>query len=134
MIGLVLIIILFGIRFYLYTQKFFINIEKVGEVYSEKSLTGGYWFLVHNKDDYKFIENNITIPDIDYKSNNLIISNGREIVKIEYKRKNTFPYKKSHFVNVTFGKELHSHTWFIYKIHKIDIYYDERSEEVLIEH
>jgi len=129
----ILVLVIIGVAYYINAKNYTINITKVGQAYSEKELVGGWWFTVISNSDKRIKEYNIKLPDINFNTNNLVISDGREIKKMFFMKKSAFPFTKSHFANVLFGSELHSHTWFIYKIDKIDIYRDERSGEVKIE-
>jgi hypothetical protein len=119
--------ILFIIQ-YLYISQYKIEpikLSKVSQVTADTKLTGTWWFMVKDKDDAKIAEYGIKLPKVEFDKNNLIISGGREIKKIEYKSQLSFPFFKSHFAKVTLSRQAHPYTWFIYKIHKIDVYHDE---------
>jgi hypothetical protein len=131
---IIIAFIFLGITFYLNANRSLdIKIENLCEVKSENPLTGGWWFTVSENDDPRLTEYGIILPEVDFNSYNLIISDGREIKDIKFIRDKSFPFKKTHFVDVLFGKQLHPYTWFIYKLNKISIYHDERSGEVRIE-
>ncbi|WP_202710325.1 hypothetical protein [Sporosalibacterium faouarense] len=75
--------------------------------------------------DYK-----ITFPDNDFNKNYLIITGGREMKKLTYKRLSKFylPYKENFYVGKAVLKgEIYPHTIFVYKIDKLLIKYDDIS-------
>ncbi|WP_139996492.1 hypothetical protein [Paenibacillus paridis] len=120
------VIALAGLLAYLHvTNNGKILLEEVMAMESTENLSGDWWFSVSNKDSNNLTDHGIVINNFDYENNNLMISNGRKIEKMTFVRSKEFPYNRTHFVKTVLGNELH-HTWFVYKIKKMDVYVDER--------
>lgn len=105
----------------------YVKLEKIGEIKIEKDFSGDYWHMVdENRIDYlKFY--NLSPLDSDLASYNIVISEGREILEMRYKREKTFPFRQTNYTKTVLGNVLHKNKIFIYKVDKNDkVYIDER--------
>lgn len=96
-----------------------LNIEEVCVVKSEYPLKGGWWFSVSDTNDKRLETYDIILPELDFKSYNYILSSGRKIISAKFMRDNSFPFRKTHFLDVILGKELYPDRWLVYRIDKI---------------
>lgn len=124
---LVLFFVIIGIYVFTHLKKnATISLVEVARISSAIELSGDWWFIVRDADDTKLVEYSIPIDGIDFSKHNLVISNGRKIDRMSFVRSHNFPYRLTHFAEVTFGKEQQDHTWIVYKLSKMDVYMDER--------
>lgn len=126
LISIVFTMIFIGLGYRIFAKDNEIVITKIAEVNSNSKLEGGWWFQVCDSKNKYLSQYGISIPKTDFNKNYLIISNGREIIKMKRIKKGTFPFKETHFAEAIFGKELHSDTWFIYSMPSYRIFADER--------
>lgn len=122
--GVIVIMVVLSI---LKDSSLYVRLEKIDEVQVEKVLDGNYWHMVdENRIDYLQLFNLNTL-NYDLTAYNIVISDGREIVKMKYKRERAFPFKVTNYTKTVLGKEFHPNTLFIYKIDKNDkVYLDEQ--------
>ncbi len=116
--------------FYDYVKKNYIDLTLISEVQTDEELPGTWWGFVFNAEGNSLVEHyNLVLPATDYNENILIVSGGRKLDSLWY-RKYSKLLTKSHHNNpylgsVKLNKSLHSHTIYIYKIKKINILDDE---------
>lgn len=121
------VIVIMAILIKLWTEGSYVKLEKIKEVQVDKTFKGDYWHMVdENRKDYLKLYN-LNPLDFDLTSYNIVISEGREILKMKYKRERTFPFKQTKYIKTVLGNELFKNKIFIYKIDKEDkVYIDER--------
>jgi|GEM_PF-5467616 len=104
-----------------------VKLEKIKEIEMDKTFNGDYWHMVdENRIEYLKLYN-LSQDDFDLTSYNIVISEGREIIKMRYKREKTFPFRLTKYTKTVLGSELHSNKIFIYKVDKKNkVYLDER--------
>lgn len=104
-----------------------VKLEKIKEIQMEKTFSGDYWHMVdENRVDYLKLYN-INPQDFDLTAYNIVISEGREIKEMKYKRDKIFPFKQTKYTKTVLDKELHQNKIFIYKVDKKNkVYLDER--------
>ena len=105
----------------------YVKLEKVKELKVDRTLEGDYWHMVdENRIEY-LVRFNLSSLDFDLTSYNIVISEGREILEMKYKRERAFPFKHTRYTKTVLSNELHQNTIFIYKLDKNDrVYLDER--------
>jgi len=89
-------------------------------------MLGDWWYFVSEPTDEILEQIGISDDGFDFSDYNFIVSNGREIKELYFVRSDNFLFGKTHFAEAVFRKELHSHTWFVYKINKIEVYADQK--------
>ncbi|WP_268625851.1 hypothetical protein [Paenibacillus alvei] len=121
-LAILLIVILY---FYVEGERS-IALEEVMQINAVDELSGDWWYFVSESTDEILGRIGINVDGFDFRNNNLIVSNGREIKELYFVRSENLPFRKTHFAEAIFKEELHSHTWFVYKIKKIEVYSDQR--------
>lgn len=124
-IGVGIVIMLVLVK--LWNSSLSVKLIKTGELQVEKTFKGDYWHMVdENRIDYLKLYN-INPLDFDLTAYNIVISEGREIVEMKYKREKTFPFRKTKYTKTVLGSEFYQNKIFIYKVDKKDkVYLDER--------
>lgn len=100
-----------------------LKLTEILSLNTEKELPGTWWTMLSD-DKHPYIkEYALKLPDVDYSTNNLIISAGREIKQMTYTKasKSKTQYKDSYIGIATFKRQLHPHTMFVYRIDKIKL-------------
>jgi hypothetical protein len=126
---LIIIIIIVGYYFIPVNVK----LTKIAEAATEKKFDKARWNLVTKESSPAiaqiYLNNyNVILPDINYDENNLIISVGREIVSLKYRRFSRFqmPYSSKPYVGVVvFSKEMNPQTIYFYEIKRVKVIYDD---------
>ena len=105
----------------------YVKLEKIKEYQVNMTLEGDYWHMI-DENRIEYLERfNLSPLDFDLTSYNIVISEGREILEMKYKRERTFPFKHTRYTKTVLSNELHQNTIFIYKLDKKDrVYLDER--------
>lgn len=108
-----------------------IHLEKIKEVETDQIFKGDYWHMVdENRTEYLAFYN-ISPQEFNLNDYNIIISEGREIKEMTYKRERAFPFKQTKYANTILKNELYPNKVFIYKISKtIKVYLDERGNNL----
>lgn len=116
--------ILIGKRVYDYMNKpIELELIEIARLNTEKELSGTWWAMLSD-DKHPYIkEYALKLPDVDFSTNNLIISAGREIKQMTYTiaSKNKTPYKDPYIGIAIYKRQLHPHTMFVYKIDKVKL-------------
>lgn len=121
------VIVILAISIKLWAGTSYVNLVKIKEMQVNKTIEGDYWHMVdENRIGYLKLYN-LNPLDFDLTSCNIVISEGREILEMKYKRERIFPFKKTKFTKTLLSNELYQNTIFIYKVDKKDkVYLDER--------
>ncbi len=126
--GLIIFIGVIGfivMNYYIITP---IKITKVKVLNTEHSNKGDYWVIINNMNEMK--GPGINTDDFTFDDGSYIITYGRELKELRYKRFKQFPYTKSRYGIAFLGKEYYSNKMFIYKLPKdIKIHYDYKMME-----
>jgi hypothetical protein len=128
------VIVIMAILAKLWTGGSYVKLEKIRDIEMDITFKGDYWHMVdENRIDYlKFY--NLNSLDFDLASYNIVISEGREIIEMKYKREKTFPFKQTKFTKTVLGAELYQNKIFIYRVDKKDkVYLDERGSNMDIQ-
>lgn len=89
---------------------------------------GDYWVVVNNKDQLKGVD--IDASELSFDGSSYIITFGRELKELKYKRLTYFPFTKTKYGIAYLGKEYHLNKMFVYRIPKnAEIFYDHRMME-----
>ena len=89
---------------------------------------GDYWVVINNENQIK--SSDIDISDFSFNDSSYIITFGRELKELRYKRLTHFPFTKTRYGIAYLAKEYHSNKMFIYRLPKnIKIFYDFKAME-----
>lgn len=104
-----------------------IQLFKIHEIDIQKPVKGDYWHMVdESRLDYLKLYD-IDPLDYDFNEYNIVISEGREILEMEYKREKSFPFRKTKYTKTILKRDFFPNKVFIYKIDKkTKVYLDER--------
>ena len=123
---LIMLLLLFlGYLFYPHT----INLELISQLdCGEYNYSSPYWKTIYNDEDKFLIDlrrRGVEVPDIDFEKNNIIISIGKEIVAIRYRKaiKLHNMEDQPYVGNATYGNTQEG-VILVYRIKKIKIMYD----------
>lgn len=121
------VIVIMAILVKLWAGGAYVKLEKIKDIQMDKTFKGDYWHMIdENRIDY-FKLYNLNPLDFDLASYNIVISEGREILEMKYKRERTFPFRQTKYTKTVLGNELYQNKIFIYKVDKKDkVYLDER--------
>jgi len=112
------IIVVIGLLYYYFAIDTRVKMTKISEIEVEKQLKGDYWHMVdENRIEYLSIFN-IDQNTLNLKDYNIVIAEGREIKRMQYKREKSFPFRTTFFTKTVMGKDLYPNKLFIYKIDK----------------
>jgi hypothetical protein len=107
-----------------------VDLKEVARLNTSEELPGTWWFSVFSENDRVEEDYNVKLPKNDYTKNYLVISGGREMKQLSFKRISKFEsqYKEHpYFGDAILKKQLHPHTIFVYRIDKIRVKYDDLS-------
>lgn len=119
-----------------------IRLNEIARLHTEGELQGISWSWVGDTGDYHYDFSGyyrrnygVDIPYVDTDKSILVISSGREIKSMTYTR--VSKYENSwggyrYVCKVVFKNELHPHTIFVYKAHKIRICTEEEAHWPII--
>lgn len=118
------------VYFYDDVKKNYIELTFLKEVHTDEELPGTWWGFIYNPEGNSLVEEyNLDLPATDYDKYMYVVSGGRELNSLWYRKCSkllTKSYSNNHyFGSVKQNKTLQSHTIYIYKIRKLNIADDE---------
>ncbi|WCN36800.1 hypothetical protein [Aneurinibacillus uraniidurans] len=124
-LGILSVLILHKVYTYYYTP-IEINLHEILRLQSNETYEG-YWIKVDENNISVLNKYSISCPQTDFPKENLILSFGREMKSLSYKRGEKLVYNDFKGF-VVYKKKLTPHTIYLYKITKIDVNMDELSK------
>lgn len=127
-IGLLVLICVLAYILYVYYIIIPIRVSYVNSFTKSTDNYGDYWVVVNNKDQLKGVD--IDASELSFDGSSYIITFGRELKELKYKRLTYFPFTKTKYGIAYLGKEYHLNKMFVYRIPKnAEIFYDHRMME-----
>lgn len=103
----------------------YLSCEKASSYYK-----GDTWLMIREKDEKEIQRYGIDTNKYNLKEYNLVVSFGRQINSMKYKRSSEFPYLMTNYVRTVLSQEEKVGDVFIYKLPKTEeVFYDERSNK-----
>ena len=111
-----------------------VTLELIATKEMSSAIEKAHWSAITEKSDLDIVTKyyldhyGVEIPYVDFSKNNLVISMGRQIKKLSYKRfsKYQLPYSWHPYVgDALFGKEFTPKHIYFYKIDKVEVMYDD---------
>lgn len=92
------------------------------EVFTNRITAGQFWHVIQNEEAKILFcsQNNVELPTNDFKKYNLLVSDGRRILKLSYRIISKYQWNYHFFKGEeVFDSEYYPHSMFVYRIKKI---------------
>lgn len=125
-----ILVITIGSLYYYWFVPVEVELEEVSKLYTEDELPGTWWSTVVGQNHSVERKYSIKLPENDYTKHYLIISGGREIKQLTYKRISRLESQyreRSYFGEAILKKALYPHTIFVYRISNVYVRYNDLS-------
>ena len=102
-----------------------VPLSMIDILYSKDQIEETWWTIIQGPDDiYRFESSfHVNLPPNDYKKHYLIVSAGRPLERIIYRRKSKIIYhnRTNFFGEETYASQINKHVYFIYQIPPISV-------------
>jgi hypothetical protein len=125
---IVILFLIIGITYLILKYSSKVRLKFIKEVKLAAEFKGDYWCMV-DENRLKYLENyGIKPEEFEFDKYNIVISEGRKIKEMRYKREKYFPFRKTKFARTILEKELYPNSIFIYQLEKgTKVYLNEKS-------
>ncbi len=125
LVSIFLCIFSFWLCWYLYMPNV-LEMEYMGYLTVEEEQRGTAWSMVKEADHGVITDYGIDITDFDFNENFLVISTGRPLKSIVYRRISKFLWPYSVYKGIaTFKDQLNDNQIYLYRTEKISCHYDD---------
>jgi len=121
---LVLPMMVAGGLFYFLFAKHSVKLMEEQEVFTSRTTRGLFWQVIWSEEDRIWFcdRYEVELPNIDFTKHNILVSDGRRIVKLSYRIiSKTRTYHHSLIGEEVFNSQHYPHSMFVYRVKKIGI-------------